>query len=119
MRGYDIKVLINGTEVARQDNAEVTRTTKLNDVSNKITMEWTESVAGLRSWNVSASGCKVAGAAAFNLLETAFDNGEPVTIDIGEYTGKALITSFPFGAKYDNAVTYNFIFSGTGKLEKK
>lgn len=119
-RGYDALVYIDDTEVAGQMNASVSQNTNIIDITNKITGEWEKSIAGRRSWEVRCSGLKIQGAAAFEKLQNAFNNGTEVNIKLSDdnisYQGQALISSFPLVANYNDTYTYNVIFKGVGIL---
>ena len=40
MKGLDILIYINGKVVGAQASAQLNRTTKIVDISNKITLDW-------------------------------------------------------------------------------
>lgn len=119
-RGYDALVYIDNIEVAGQMNASVSQTTNVIDITNKITGEWEESIAGTRSWEVRCNGLKIQGAAAFDRLQTAFKEGSKVNIKLSDnninYSGEAIISSFPLVANYNDTYTYNVVFKGVGIL---
>ena len=119
-RGYDALVYINNIEIAGQTNASVSQNTNVIDITNKITGEWENSIAGVRSWEVRCSGLTIKGAAAFEQLQNAFKNGDKVTIKLSDnninYNGQAIIISFPLVANYNDTYTYNVVFRGVGAL---
>lgn len=119
-RGIDAKVYINDVEIGGQQNAQLNRTVNVIDITNQITGEWEKSIAGTRSWALLCTGMNIKGAPAYELLKTAFDNGTEVDIKITdediEYSGRAIISSFPIVANYNNSYTYNIAFRGIGEL---
>lgn len=119
-RGYDALISIDDTVVGGQINASLFQTVAVIDITNKITGEWEKSMAGVRSWEVNCSGLKIQGATAFEMMQTAFNNGSEVTIKLSdgnvEYSGKAIISSFPIVANYNDTYTYNVKFKGVGEL---
>lgn len=119
-RGFDAKIYINDIEVGGQQNAQLNRTANIINITNKITGEWERSIAGTRSWTLTCSGMKIQGAAAYELLQTAFNNGEQVNIVMTDenitYAGSAIISSFPIVANYNDAYLYNIVFKGVGEL---
>lgn len=75
-------------------------------------------MAGVRSWEVRCSGLKIQGAAAFDKMQTAFNNGNIINIRLTDenitYSGNVIITSFPIVANYNDTYTYNVTFRGIG-----
>ena len=57
MRGFDCLLSIGGKEVAAQINADLKRGVTASDVSDRIAMEWQESLPGLKSWTVTCICC--------------------------------------------------------------
>lgn len=119
-RGYDAVVKINGIIVAGQSNVTIDQTMVPINITNKITGEWSKSLAGVRSWAVTCSGMSIQGSAAFDSLKEAFENGSLVEIEFTDdnliYKGNAYITSFPLVSNFNTAYTYRIRFQGDGQL---
>lgn len=123
MRGFDCLLSINGEAVAAQINADLKRAVKASDVSDRIAMDWEESLPGLKNWTVTCTGAYVTNDTALLALEDAFVNKTMLDItlksDVLTYKGKAFITSFPIGAQFNKDVTYTIQLQGTGALERE
>ena len=123
MRGFDCLLSIGGKEVAAQINADLKRGATASDVSNRITMDWQESLPGLKNWSVTCNGAYVVNDAALVALEDAFVNHTIIDLslksDVMNYHGKAFIVAFPIGAQFNKDVTYTVQLQGTGALERE
>lgn len=130
-KGIDFVVKINtGTAdvpvyqtVAGQRGASLSREAETLDVTSKDTKGWSESISGFKSWSIEADGLVTEDDKGFLALEDAYMKGEAILISLvtasgGKYEGKAIITSFPLTASYDDVVTYELSFTGTGALKK-
>jgi len=127
--GVDILISVNtGTSetpvwstVGGQRNATLNRGSEVIDVTSKISGGWKENMAGFKEWSIDCDGIVVFDDTAFTALETAFNAGEEVAIqvavdEVATYSGSALITDFPIEAPYDDAATYAVSLTGTGAL---
>ena len=81
-RSVDVAVYINGKAVGGQQGATLNRQSQPINITNKITNEWQESIAGVKSWNIVCSGLYVVNDASFSLLEDAFMNNKQVEVSI-------------------------------------
>lgn len=119
--GVKAILTIDGTVVGGQKTAILNRTMTPINITNKINNEWQQNIAGTKNWSLTCGGIFIKGQEAFDLLEEAFYQGKEVTVrlsdDDREYTGKAVITSFPVTANYNDAFAYSLILLGTGPLE--
>lgn len=127
IRGVDVLVSIKSGEeqipVGGQRGATLNRSSNAIDVSNKVTGDWKRSISGLKEWSLDCNGLVVADDAGFTALETAFNEGAEVVIQLAEtaglsYSGAAIITDFPIEAPYEDVATYSISFTGTGALTK-
>ena len=123
MKGLDILIYINGKVVGAQASAQLNRTTKIVDISNKITLDWDNFAIGSKSWSVSCAGAYIVDDEAFQALETAYFEGNPVKVEFkkeGALTmkGQAIITSFPLNAVFNNDLSYSINLQGKGALTK-
>ena len=121
-KSIDVVLYLDNIPLGGQQNATITRQAEMIDITNKIDGEWSENLAGKKSWSIQCSGLYVINNKAFTLLEDAFMNNKPITVSIpiGNYylTGKALITDFPLSATFNQEFKYNIRLLGTGALER-
>lgn len=121
MRGLDCLLSINGNAVAAQINASLDRATSYSDVTNRIKLDWEESLPGYKNWSVTCQGAYVTDDDALSALEDAFIKGLMIDIELStpnKYKGKGYIISFPIGAVYNKDITYTIKIKGTGALER-
>lgn len=111
--------------VGGQKGASLSRSAETIDVSDKTSGGWSESIMGLKSWGVDCEGFVVLGDEGYELLEEAFDNREPVEVELkiggeGGYTrtGLAVITDFPEEYQQDSAVSFSVSLQGASPLQK-
>ena len=120
-RGLDIKISIGGQFLARQRCATLNRIAETIDITNKVSAGWKEMITSVKEWSIDCDGVFVAGDAALEQLETAFNNNTMVDVKVSDgtwgYQGKAIITDFPIDAPYDDAATYSLTLQGTGELK--
>lgn len=119
-RGLQILIYIDGEKVCGQKDAILNQTANFSDISNRIEKKWEKSIVSERSWNIKCNGLVIKNADSFKKMETAFLNGTPIAIvlmdDDKKFTGKALISSFPLTANYNDSFLYNITLTGTGEL---
>ena len=120
-RGIDAIVYINDKPVGGQKNCILNRMMTPINITNKITGEWSDSIAGLKSWNLTCQGMFIKDEESFDQLEHAFYNGEKVKIKMSDnnrsYVGEALIVNFPITATYNDTFAYSITFTGAGELK--
>ena len=120
-QGISAILTIDGVVVGGQQTAMLNRNMSPIDITNQINSEWQKNIAGSRSWSLTCGGMFIKGQSGFNLLEQAFYEGKEVAVSLTDgdrkYQGKALITSFPVTANYNDAFTYTLVLIGTGPLE--
>lgn len=120
-RGIDAIVYINDKPVGGQKNCILNRMMTPINITNKITGEWSDSIAGLKSWNLTCQGMFIKDEESFDQLEQAFYNGEKVKVKMSDdnrsYEGEALIVNFPITATYNDTFAYSITFIGAGELK--
>ena len=120
-KGVDAILYLGDKPLAGQKNATLTRRMSPINITNKITGEWENSISGTKSWSVTCSGMFIKDEESFDILENSFNSGSPIVIKLTDnnrnYEGKALITSFPLSANYNDAFTYNLTLTGIGELK--
>ena len=121
VKGVDVQVKVGSNFVAGERNATLNRSAETIDVTTKDSEGWKENEASFKEWGVDSDGLMIENDTAFEALETAFENGEAVALEIAlpsgkKYSGNAIITDFPLEAPYDDEMTYSVSFVGTGAL---
>lgn len=119
-RSIDTIIRLNGMALGGQQGANLVRQTEAIDITNRINGEWSESLAGKKSWNIVCSGLYITNDRAFNLLEDAFMNNKSVEVLVSfgstKLKGNALITDFPLSSVFNKEFKYNLKLLGTGAL---
>lgn len=119
-RSIDTAIRLNGVALGGQQGANLVRQTEAIDITNRINGEWSESLAGKKSWNIVCSGLYITNDKAFALLEEAFMNNIPVEVSLSfgksKLKGNALITDFPLSSVFNKEFKYNLKLLGTGAL---
>jgi TP901-1 family phage major tail protein len=108
--------------VGGQSGATLNRETNVMEVTSKES-GWAENLAGIKSWSIECEGYVVVSDVAYEALETAWEEGEPIDVEIvvpsgSTYNGKAIISEFPLEAPQDDAMTFSITLQGTGALAK-
>ena len=136
IRGIDMIIKIGTEIVALQKGATLNRSAETIDKTTKSSGGWKEFVASFKEWSIDCEGLytlpTASGTSAFRLLEDAFVDGDPVTVefvlsdttgvstgDTVGFTGQALIVDFPLEAPQDDGVTFSVSLQGTGALTEK
>jgi TP901-1 family phage major tail protein len=126
LAGVDVlvKVDVNGTPtvVGGQSGATLNRETDIIEITSKDANGWTESIAGMKSWSIEMDGFLVVDDAGYQALEDAFNNRQPVSVEVAvgnsKYEGQAFISELPLEFPQDDAVTFSVSLTGTGALNK-
>ena len=123
VKGVDVVIKIGTDLLAGQRSATLNRAGETIDVTTKDSNGWKESEPGLKEWSIDCDGLFVESDTAYEALETAFINGDKVSVELGmpsglKYSGQAIITDFPLEAPYDDNVSYSVAFAGDGELTK-
>jgi TP901-1 family phage major tail protein len=108
--------------VGGQSGATLNRETNIIEVTSKES-GWAENLSGVKSWSIECEGYVVVDDTAYTALETAWENGEEIDVEIvvpsgSTYSGKALIGEFPLEAPQDDAMTFSITLTGSGALSK-
>lgn len=116
--------------VAGQRDASYEINIESIDTSSKDSKgNWSEVIAGNRSWTVSFSGAHVLGDGSHDLLEDAVIEEEHTT-DTGQVVvfleteggkirhGNAMVTSFSLSASHTELATYDISLDGVGAVTK-
>ncbi len=127
--GLDVLLKVNtGTDVAPvwvavacQRGATLNRSADTIEASYKGSGAWKTYLQGFKDWSIDCDGLYTFGADEFAGLETAFEGGELVMIEIVDpddngFKGSAIITDFPIEAPYDGELTYKVSLQGSGAL---
>ena len=119
-KGIDIVLKVNDKPVAGQQGATLNRAMSPINITNKINGEWSDSLAGLRTWRVSCNGLYAINADGLQALEDAFMNNEEIAVSLSfggkNYFGQALITDFPVSSIYNAQFKYRLGLLGVGEL---
>jgi TP901-1 family phage major tail protein len=110
------------TVVGGQSGATLNRETNVMEVTSKES-GWAENLAGIKSWSIECEGYVVVSDSAYDAIETAWENGEALEVEIvvpsgNTYKGTAIISEFPLEAPQDDAMTFSITLQGTGALTK-
>jgi len=113
---------VTATVVGGQSGATLNRETNVIEVTSKES-GWAENLSGVKSWSIEAEGYVVVSDAAYDALETAWENGDEIEVEIRvpsgkTYKGKAIISEFPLEAPQDDALTFSITLQGNGALTK-
>ena len=118
--GIDVVVMINNKPVAGQTNAKLNRMMSAIEITNKVTGDWKEYIAGLRNWKIPCDGLYVVDDESLNSLEDAFMNNTEIEVKLSlnnkNYFGRALIIDYPLNSNYNAQFKYNLTLLGNGAL---
>ena len=124
IRGLDILIYINGTEVGGQRGASLSMSADELDVTDKNTTGYKKYLVGLKEWSISCDGLVVNGEDGYEALFNAFIAGDVVEVQFKHktnnsfgYKGKMVIASMDFDAQYEDALTYSCELKGADDLE--
>ena len=81
-RSVDIILYIDGLPLGGQQSANLSRQSRLIDITNRINSDWEETLGGTKSWSVMCSGIYVINDEALALLEDAFMNNKSITVSL-------------------------------------
>ena len=128
IRGLEVLLFVNGTEVGGQRGASLSMSADDIDITDKTTEGYKAFLAGLKEWSISCDGLVCVGDQGYDALVEAFLNAEEVQVQLRNgdsaetatfgYQGTVSIASMDFDAQYDDALTYSCELKGASKLEK-
>tara|TARA_S200002703_G_C3621254_1_gene190787 strand:+ start:58 stop:459 length:402 start_codon:yes stop_codon:yes gene_type:complete len=111
--------------LAHCTSASISMNMDLRDKTSKSSLGFSESLGGLRSWELSGDAFVEIGSitgADIEELWTTWESRAVVAVKFGasgmEYTGNALITSISIDAGVEENATYSISLTGTGALAK-
>ena len=111
--------------VAHATSASLSMSMDLRDSTTKSSGGWSESLGGLKSWELSGDAFVEIGSitgADIEELWTIWAAGAAVAVKFGdsgmEYTGNAIINSISIDAGVEENATYSISLTGTGTLAK-
>ena len=122
IRGLEILLYVNGTEVGGQRGASLSMSADELDVTDKNTTGYKKFLVGLKEWSISCDGLVVAGEEGYDALFNAFIAGDVIEVQLKKkdgtfgYQGPVVIASMDFDAQYDDALTYSCELKGAGDL---
>ena len=123
VKSIDVVIAVGGRPVGGQQNAQLSRQAKMIDITNKINGEWSENLAGTKSWSVICQGLYLIDDEAMNALEDAFMKNHTVEVSftLGNcyYRGDAFIIDFPVSSVFNKEFKYTLQLLGTGPLNKE
>jgi predicted secreted protein len=127
--GCDALVKVNtGTEqspvwtaVGAQKDSTLNRGTNAIDTTSKDGLGWESKMAGFKNWSLDFDNFYVQDDAGFLLLEAAFEDREPIQVQVAYpdgtiYSGSAIITSAPAKQPIKDAIVVSFKLDGAGPL---
>ncbi len=80
-KGVDVAIKVDGTVIAGQRGATLNRSGETLDTTTKDSNGWLENEAGMKEWGVDCDGLLIKDDVGFTALETAFNNGDKVTVE--------------------------------------
>jgi TP901-1 family phage major tail protein len=124
IRGLEVLLYVNGTEVGGQRGASLSMSADELDVTDKNTTGYKKFLVGLKEWSISCDGLVVVGEQGYDALFNAFIAGDVIEVQLKKedgsfgYQGPVVIASMDFDAQYDDALTYSCELKGAGDLTK-
>lgn len=123
VKSIDVIISVDNIPLGGQQGAVLERKAQIIDITNKINNEWSESIAGTKSWNITCQGLYVIDDEALQKLEDCFMDNKTVQVSFAignnKYSGSALLIDFPTSAIFNREFKYNLKLLGTGALVKE
>jgi predicted secreted protein len=119
-----VTLSIGGVLMAHATSASLSVSRDLRDSTTKSSLGWSESLSGLKSWEMSGdafvdiSETTTGLAACFDLLDGGAEVTVVFAVDSINYTGQALITSVSADAGVEENTSFSVSFTGTAGLVK-
>jgi TP901-1 family phage major tail protein len=119
--GIDVLVKIGTSPIGGQTGASLSRSADTIETTDKsATGKFRSYIAGFKEWSVDCDAFVVLNDTAQDAIETAFNDGSEVTVELivgdSKYSGNALVTDLSMEFSMDDAVTYSLSLQGTGEL---
>tara|TARA_R110002110_G_scaffold83648_3_gene217224 strand:- start:545 stop:931 length:387 start_codon:yes stop_codon:yes gene_type:complete len=119
-----VTLSIGGVLMAHATSASLSISRDLRDSTTKSSLGWSQSLAGLMSWEMSGDAfvditeTTTGLAACFDLLVGGAEVVLVFAVDSINYTGNALITSVSADAGVEENTSFSVSFTGTAALTK-
>lgn len=110
--------------IAHSTSASLSVSMDLRDSTTKSSAGWSESLGGLKSWEMSGDAFVDIAATGAEVLElwNVWETGAAINVSFGAtgivYTGSALITSISIDAGVEENATYSISLTGTAALSQ-
>jgi len=111
--------------IAFSTSASLSMSMDLRDSTNKSSAGWSQSLGGLKSWEMSSDAfvdIDSPSGADIEELFVSWNTGTEIAVSFGKsgmlYTGNALITSISVDAGVEENATYSISLTGSGELEQ-
>jgi TP901-1 family phage major tail protein len=120
--GIDFTISVNGTKIAGQQGGSLSRNQENLETTNKDSNGWKTFIPSFKDWSVEGEGLVVFSDQGYQALETAYVNGDLVTVDVmlegsqSLYQGEAILSELSLDMPYDDLVTYTVSLQGSGEL---
>ena len=119
-----VTLSVAGEVMAHATSASLSISMDLRDSTTKHSAGWSESLGGLKSWEMSGdafvdlTATDASMADCFDLLIAGAAVAAVFTIDTETYTGQALITSVSADAGVEENTSFSVSLTGTAALVK-
>lgn len=105
-----------------QTEATLNREAEEIDVSCKTDGKYGDYLSGRINWSIECSGFIVEGDEAFDYLEQAFAERQPLKVELQypsgkKYSGEVTITEFPLEFPQDDGASFSLTLMGKGPLQ--
>lgn len=119
-KGFLVSLQINEKVVAGGISSALSQTAEPLDVSDLISIQWSEFLSGLRNWSIQSQGVYVLDEESLSLIEQTFISGDEIQVAFSlggkNFKGTGIITSFPINTTYNDSAKYSIRIQGTGAL---
>ena len=119
-----VTLSIGGEVMAHATSCSLSVSADLRDKTSKASDGWSESLGGLRSWEMSGdafvdiTATDASLADCFDFIVAGVSTTVVFTVNTQTYTGSAFITSVSADAGVEENATFSVSLTGTGILEK-
>ena len=119
-----VTLSIGGEVMAHATSCSLSVNADLRDKTSKSSSGWSESLGGLRSWEMSGdafvdiAATDASLADCFDFIVAGVSTTVVFTVDSQTYTGSGFITSVSADAGVEENATFSVSITGTGTLTK-
>ena len=119
-----VTLSIGGEVMAHATSCSLSVNADLRDKTSKSSSGWSESLGGLRSWEMSGdafvdiAATDASLADCFDFIVAGVSTTVVFTVDSQTYTGSGFITSVSADAGVEESATFSVSITGTGTLTK-